>query len=159
MIHKIAHEVYKAIRKHGDLSIVEVAAAIGRERQIVYRIENGEQLLMAEQEASLVKRANLSRMAFVEIMCKVLSKFLGRRVIIAPQGQFLSASPLARAADVYSLHQEKLDPEVRERIEAKLHQGRLLDTATDQTCSLFEKEIRLLIKEALGFESLVDDDD
>ena len=38
---------------------------------------------------------------------------------------------------------------VRERIEAKLHVGRMLDASADQAASQFEKEIRQLIDEAL----------
>lgn len=94
MIYKIAHSVYKGIREHANLSIDEVAAAIDRKRQIVYRIEGGEQLLKPDQEALLVKRANLSREAFVEIMCKVLSEFLGQRVMIAPSSQRLNQRTL-----------------------------------------------------------------
>ena len=150
MFTRFSKHVFKLIRLHGDLSVDEAAAAIGKERQIIYRIEGGNQLLTAEQEERLVKRANLSKEAFVLIMCKVLTKFLGRPVIVAPKGRYLPAPPLARAAELYALYEHQLEPELRERITAILHQGRLLDALADQTASLFEKEIRQLIADAVG---------
>ncbi len=151
MLHKIMPDVLREIRKYARLGITEAGNAMGRERQIVYRIERGEQLPTREQELALFKRAKVSRHVFVEIMCKSLTKFLGRPVIIAPTGRaFMAASPLARIADYYSSHEEELPQELKERIEAKLRLGRLLDSAADQACSQFEIEIRALIQDALG---------
>ena len=159
MMTKFSKRVYQLMRKHGDLSVDEAAAAIGRERQVVYRIEGGEQLLTAEQEEGLVKRANLSREAFVVIMCKVLSEFLDRPFIVAPKGRYLPASPLARVAELFALYEHRLEPELRERITAMLHQGRLMDAVADQTASLFEQEIRRLLADAVGPVVLEEVDD
>jgi DNA-binding XRE family transcriptional regulator len=156
MIYKIAKHVYKAVRERGDLTIDELAVAIGRKRQTIYRAEGGQQLLTPEQEEILDQKANLSQDAFGEIMCKALTDLLGRRVRISPRGEFLAATPLMRAADLYSLHRRQLDRKAREKIEAKLHQGRMLEAVADQACSLFEKEIRELVEDALGSDAVAD---
>lgn len=152
MLHKIAKDVCRSIRRYGNLKAAEAAKALGRKPQIVSRVEGGEQILTPEQEETLVKRVRLSRLAFVEIMCKVLADFLGdgRRVMIMPRGQYSPISPILRATDLYVLHQEKLDLKTRERIESLLHQGRVLDALADQTCSVLEKEVNSILEEALA---------
>ena len=156
MIYEIAKHVYKAVRERGGVTVDELAAAVGRKRQTIYRAEGGQQLLSPEQEQILNKKANLSQDAFGEIMCKELTKLLGRRVRISPEGEFLPATPLMRAADLYSLYRRQLDRGAREKIEAKLHQGRMLEAVADQTCCLFEREIRELVEDALGPDAAAD---
>ncbi len=159
MFTRISPEVYEEIRKHGGLSRDEAGSAIGKERQIVYRIEGKQkQLLTAEQEERLVRRSSLSVEAFVEIMCKVLSKLLGRPVITAPLGRYLPSSPLARTAELFARCEHRLTPELRARITAKLNNGRMLEAAADQIASDYEADIRELIEQALGPAALEDED-
>ena len=152
MLHDIAHDVYRYIRLYGSLSKKDVAEAIGRKHHTITRWEEHGQLPSAEQEAVLVKAANLTRLAFVEIMCKVLSQLVDREVIMAPRGDYLPVMPLARAAKLYRKHYYTLDPRQRSIIEEKLHQGRVLDAVTEQTCNLFEIEIQREIEKALASE-------
>ena len=154
MISKIAQVVYSAIRKQAGLSIDDVALAIGKKRQIVYRIEGGTQLLNAEQETALLERANLSKEAQVEIMCKALTAYLGRPVMIAPKSRFRPSSPLMRADDLYLRHIHKLEPAMRDRIDAILQTGRQVDAAADRAASQFEMEVRWLLREAIGPDAL-----
>ncbi len=163
---RFSPKVYEGIRKHGDLSIDGAAAAIGKGRQIVYRIEGKErQLLTADQEERLVRKANLSKEAFVEIMCRVLSKFLGRPVVISPRDRYLPCSPLARAAAVFRVFEDQLEPQLRHRITTKLNNGRMLEAAVDEAASLCEMEVMELIEGAVGpvaledLDFLEDDDD
>ncbi len=155
MITDIAPDIYELIRKWGRLTVARASEAIGKERQIIYRIRKGEQLLNAEDEAALVKAANLSKEAFVEIVCKALTKFLGRRVMSSPKSGYRPSSPLVRADDLYLLCHDRLPADVRETIEAKLRQGKLMDAAADEAAALFETEIRQLIEAALGPEALL----
>ena len=87
MIHQIAQDVYRWIREYGHLSRDEIAEAIGRKRQAIYRWEQGGQIPSPEQEQILVEKANCSKLIFAEIVCKKLSLLIGRRVMIAPEDQ------------------------------------------------------------------------
>ncbi|MCP5118610.1 MAG: hypothetical protein GY953_47970 [bacterium] len=158
MLTKIAPDIYDSILEESELDPVKASDAIGKGRQIIYRIRKGEQLLNAADEAALVKRANLSKEAFGRIACKALSKFLGRPVMASPKSGFRPASPLMRSDDLYLLHHDRLPPKVRERIKAKLRLGRLIDVAADQAADLFDQEIRQMIEDALGPEALLDSD-
>ncbi len=159
MIHKLMPDLLKEIRKYGDLNPTQAGEAMGRERQIVNRIENGQQLPTPEQEKGLFKKVGLSRYVFVEILCKVLTRFLGRPVIIAPRGRpFLATSSLVRTADYFSRHEVKLPAELRAKIREKLALARRVDAASDQLCDQYEKEIRELIEDALGPDALADDE-
>ncbi len=157
MLTRIGREVFQEIRKHGDLSVDEAAAAIGKGRQIVYRIEGEKrQLLTADQEDRLVRRANLSREAFVQIMCKVLSKFLGRPVTIAPKGRYLPSSPLARDAALFVFFEDRLPPGLKARIRTKLNNARIMEAAVDETASQCEMEVHDLVQAVVGPVALKD---
>ncbi len=150
MIYEIAPLVYRAIRETAGLTVQEVAASYDRQRQAVNRIENGDRMPTREQEEMLVKKANLPRRVLVEIMCKELTEFLGRRVMIAPDLRYSPTTPLEAAAELYNHNIEKLDVKTRERVQSKLHHGRLLEATAEQSSSLFAKEVRELIEDALS---------
>lgn len=150
MIHEIASEVYRLIREYGGLTHEQVAAAIGRKHQVVWRWEGNKQKLLPkrEQEAALVEKAKLTRIAFGDIMCKVLTPFVGRRITMASSDQYVPSLPLLRAIELYSTHRDDLDSETRELIEDLIAQGRSLDVAAEQSCRAFEKLIVRLIEQA-----------
>ena len=152
MIFQIAKHVYKAVRKAGGLTVDDVAVAIKRQKQTVYRAEAGLQLLTPEQERILHQKANVSTEAFGEMLCAAATEVLGRRVRLSATRTYLPTMPLARAAALYSTHHERLDRPAREKIEAKLRHGRMLDAVADAMSSHLEKEIRDLIEDALGPE-------
>ncbi len=106
-------------------------------------------LLAAYRPAAPLVVANLTRLAFAEIMCKALSKFLGRQVIIAPEGQYVPASPL-EAAELFSTHRDRLAPEVQRRIEDSLREARKQAAEADRASLALEREIRGLIVNALA---------
>ncbi len=143
MIHQIAQDVYRWIREHGRLSREEIAEAIGRKRQVVYRWEQGDQIPSPEQEQILVEKAKCSKLVFAEIMCKKLSLLTGRRVMIAPEDQvrYLPTVSLARAAELYRENYPKLTPVQRRRIEEKLRHGRTLDSVVEETLSMIERDV------------------
>lgn len=142
MIRKVAHRVYRHIRQYGGLSREDVAHAIGRRRQVVWRWEEAGHMPSLEQEAILVEKANLTPLAFVEIMCKVLSRFVEEaRVVILPGVNHLPRTSLIRASELYRANYSELDAGQRAAIEARLAQGRILDSVVEQTCGMFEKQI------------------
>ncbi len=142
MIRKIAHLIYRHIREYGDLSRDDVARAIGKQRQVVWRWEEKGQMPSREEEAILVEEAKLTPLAFVEIMCKVLSLVIEEaRVVIAPGVDYSPRAPLIRASERYRANYNELDDDQRAAIEARLSQGRILDSVVEQTCSIFEKQI------------------
>ena len=154
MIHKIAHLVYRNIRQYGGLSRDDVAKAIGRRRQVVWRWEEKGQMPSRQHEEILVREAKLTPLSFVEIMCKVLSLFLEEaRVVIAPGVHHMPRASLIRATDLYHANYTKLDPDQRASIEARLSQGRLLDSVVEQTCTMFEKQISDEIEAAVKAKS------
>ncbi len=158
MLHLIAPEVFREIREFGDLTKNKLAGELGRKRQVVYRWEQKGQFPSRKQERILVEKAKLTRHAFVVIMCRVLSRFLGQRVIIAPGDRYVPSTPLWRASDLYHRIAHKLDRETREEVLAKLHQGRTLEAVAEQSCSMYERDIVRLIETALAArgESLPD---
>ncbi len=163
MLYLIKREVYLAIREYGQLKPGEASAAMKREHQLSSRLEGGDQMPTPEQEALLVEKVGLSKSVFVELMCRVLSTFLGdgRRVMIVPRGQHLPISPIIRAGDLYDRYQEKLSYKQCKRIERLLNHGRRTDVSADHTADIVEDEVRLIIKDALEArgERLLDDDE
>ncbi len=152
MLYQIANAVVRLIREYGGLTEKELAAAMGKRqsRNLIWRWEHESHLPSPKQEAILVKEAHLTRVAFVEIMCKVLSNFLGLPVMIAAEGQNAWASPLTRTADLYDAYRDKLDPEVQTRIEEALREARKLAAQADRRCIAFEQEIKDVIVKALA---------
>ncbi len=150
MIQQIKNAVYRHIREYDELTEKDVAEATGKSRYAVRRWETGDDFPSAKAEALLVEKANLTRLDFVEIMCKVLSKFLGRPVIIATEGQYVPASPLEGAAELLSTHRDKLAPEVQRRLEDSLREARKQAAEADRASIALEREIRDPIVNALA---------
>ncbi len=150
MLHEISQDVYRLIREYGDLTKEEVAKAIDRERQAVYRWETAKKIPNLEQEAILDKISGITRLSFAEAVCKAVSNFLnGQRVEIGPKGEFLASVPLVRASRLYGANFNLLTQEQRKKIEEKLRHGRAIDLAAEQQCNLIEAEIDEFIKSAL----------
>ena len=156
MIHDITSEVYREIREYGDLTVKQVADAIGRRRQTVWRWESGQQVPTREQERILVEKAKLTIPAFGEIVARAMTKLTNRPFTMAPPADYVPSVPLARAFKQYSLHGTRIDPPTRERIEELLSLGRMADAQAEQACSYFAREALRLIEKALG-ESLSGD--
>ncbi len=149
MIYEIFHNVCRRIREHADLSRKIVAKAMGLQSQAIWRWETKDQnpLPSREQEAILVELAKLSQLAFVQIMCDELSEFLGRAVIIAPEGQFLPGPPLSRARKEYAASQQEIDPELQQTIEGKLYLARSLEALVEQAVHQIAQEVEQLVEE------------
>ncbi len=140
MLRTLTGSIYRRIRQHGGLSRDDVARAIGRTYQAVWRWEETGQMPTPEQEAKLVEAANLTPEAFVQIMCDVLSDLVeDLRVIIVPAGECQSPrGPVARATALFRASYLQLDAGERTAVEEMLRHCRLLDALVEQTCSLFE---------------------
>ena len=150
MIHQITQDIYRWIREYGHLSPDEVAEAIGRKRQAIYRWEQEGQIPSPEQEQILIEKAGCSKLAFAEIVCKKLSLLTGRRVMVAPEGQvrYLPTVPLARAVELYRENYPKLDPAQRRRIEEKLRHGRTLESIVEETLAMIEHDVEREVETA-----------
>ena len=150
MIRQIKAEVYRKIREWADISHDDIAEEIGTKDQVPWRWESAKHTTIPKpaQEEALVKLAKLTRPAFVEIMCEVLTEFCGRRVTMAPSDEYMPSLPLARARRQFSLHRDDLTEEEQEIVQDMLTQGRINDAATEQTCILFEKQILRIIERA-----------
>ncbi len=149
MIYEIFHDVVRRIREYAGLSKEEVAGAMGLKAQAIWRWEKKDEnpLPNREQLAILVKLTKLSRFAFVQIMCEVLSDFLDRQVSISPEGQFLPAPPLSRATTAYAAEKQDLDPESQQLVEAKLHLARSLEALVEQVVHHIAIEVERLIEQ------------
>ena len=152
MIHEIANEVYRQIREYGQLSHEQVGKAVGRSHDTIRRWEKSEQqgLPKRDQEEKLVKKAKLTRLAFGEIMCKVLTEFVGRRFVMIAPDQWVPSLPMTRTLELYSRHRERLSLEVQQAIEEMLCHGRSLDADAEQACRIYEKQCVRLIEQAIG---------
>ncbi len=140
MLRTLTRQIYRRIREHGGLSRDDVARAIGRTYQAVWRWEETGQMPTREQEAKLARAANLTPEAFVQIMCEVLSEMVeDLRVITVPSGDGHSPrGPLARATALFRGSYLQLDDGARAAVEEMLGHGRLLDALVERTCGLFE---------------------
>ncbi len=151
MLRTIFRRVLKRIRLYGDLSKVDVARAIGRSHQVVWRWEETGQMPSREQEAILFKEAGITSRALLEILCEVLSDlFEDWAVVVVPKGQCGLRGPLVRAIEQYHAVAGELGASERNEIEEKLQQGRVLDAVTEQILSSVEKDVVLRIETALG---------
>ncbi len=75
-----------------------------------------------EDEAILVKTANLTPLAFVQIMAEVLSELLEEaRVVVEPGTDAMARAPLIRAAKNYRAKFGALDKEETAEIEEWLN--------------------------------------
>ena len=155
MIHRIASEVYREIREYGRLTAEEVAKDLGRDRQTVMRWESetNSQLPRPEQEKILIKKAKLTRVAFGQIMCKVLTGFVGRLFSIGPPEPYRPSQPLLGATEHYFKHRDDLSPEAQEDVEDLLSLGRSLDADTERACRLLAKQVVRRIEQDLARRS------
>ncbi len=140
MLRTLKRQICRRIREHGHLSRKDVAHAIGRSPQAVWRWEETDQMPSREQEAQLARAANLTPEAFIEIMCELLSTQVEKlRVITVPRGDGYSPrGPLARATALFRASYLELDDGARAAVEEMLGHGRLLDALVERTCGLFE---------------------
>ncbi len=152
MIRNIYRLALKRVRQYGGLSRKDVAKAIGRKPQVIWRWEEKGQMPSPEQEAILVELAKLTPRAFLVIMCDVLSD-LGKvlQVKITPADGIESLrGPLARSTGLYHAAYSELDAGERARIEERLLQGRMLDSLAEQILRMFEKDVGRQIQAALA---------
>ena len=152
MIHRIASEVYREIREYGRISATEVAKGIGRDRQTVMRWESdtSSQLPKAEQEKVLIQKTGLSRVAFGQIMCKVLTDFVGRLFTMGPPEPYRPSQPLLGATEHFFKHRDVLSPEAQEDVEDLLSLGRSLDADTERACRTLAKQVVRRIEQDLA---------
>ncbi len=156
MLHQIAHHVYRLIREHGELTYEEIGVGIKRKWQVPWRWEEKkeekrqEHLPKRSHEAILVKMAKLTREAFGEIMCQVLTEFVGRQFTMGPPADYLPALPLARVGKLYSLHHNDLEPETRQIIDEMMCQARNVDTTAESTIRFLAREITRQIEQGLA---------
>ncbi len=152
MLHRIGARVVQRIREWGRLTPEEAGEAVGRSHDTIRRWENEKEgnLPRRELEEKLVEKVKLTREAFGEIMCRVLTEFVGRRFVMLPAGEWISSVPLFRARELFDREYHRLEPELRSMIGEMLDQARLLHAASEQTCRSYEKQIVYLIEQALA---------
>ncbi len=155
MIHEITGDILRWIRKHGHLSQEEIATAIKKKRQVIWNWEKKGGMPSPKEEKILFEKAKCSRLMFAEIVCKRLTHYVGRRVMVVPEDQvsYMPTVPLARAAERYRENYSKLSPAQRKIIESKLRHGRVVDAAIDQMLSAIEDDIEREITRALEPEA------
>ncbi len=152
MLHQIANDVCREIREYGDLSYQDVGDEIDTEWQVPWRWEKEQRqnLLKRDQEAKLVKAAKLTRPAFGEIMCRVLTKFVGRRFFMGPEEPYKPSWPMMEASEIYKIHHDELDREVQKMIDDLFSQGRSFDAQNEQASMGISRVIVYLIQEGLA---------
>ncbi len=151
MIRRIISLAFKRIRQYGGLSREDVAKAIGRKPQTVWRWETNRQMPRREQEAILEREANLTPRACLKIMRGVLADLDEElRAGSAADGGCGLRAPMVRASDLYHATSGDIDPATRAGIEERLLQGRMLDSLAEQILRVFEKDVARQIQGALG---------
>ncbi len=152
MLHQIANHVYRLIRERSKLSYQDIGEEIGTKWQVPWRWETkqNEYLPKRTYEAKLVKLAKLTLDEFGEIMCEVLTEFVGRRFTMGQPVDYLPTVPLARCDKLYRLHRDKLGPEVQDVIDELMCEARGLDAQAESIIRVLAKEVTRLIEEGLA---------
>ncbi len=142
MIGRIVGMLLRRTREYGGLSREDVAKAIGRKPQVIWRWEEKGQMPSREQAAILVQQAKLTPLAFVHILREALAAFAAEEgLVFEPAVGVMARAPLIRATRKYAASFDQLDEERRASIEARLNQGRLLDSVAEQMCGLVEAQV------------------
>ena len=150
MFYEIFGDVFYWVRKSGGLTQAALAAEVGRERHTVRRWERGEAMPSPEQEKKLFELAQCPRLLFAEFVCKRLTRYILRPVVILPQGEIkgLPTTPLAEAQELLAEHYGKIPPELRDRLLARIGRLQVMQHTVEQEVREMVGEVRAYLRAA-----------
>ncbi len=94
MLNEIQTQVYAMLREAAGLSQIELAVAAAMSRSRLQRIETGQRLPTPEEEENILMATDSNNVTMAELICRVLSKLIGRRVqIVDDEVGYQAATP------------------------------------------------------------------
>ena len=94
MIYDLQQKLYKALRDSADLSQNELAVVSTVPRSNIQRIEQAKKVPTPEEEEAILVATDNTRLSAAELICKTLSKLIGRRVaIVDDQVEYQATTP------------------------------------------------------------------
>ena len=144
MFYEICGDVYRWVRKSTNLSQDTIGAAVSRERHTIMRWEKGEIVPSRAQEKTLFELTRCSRLRFAEFVCRKLTRYIGRAVVILPQGEVrgMPTTPLAEAQELLAVHYEAIPRPLRDRLLARITRLQVMQQVVEQEGSEMVQEVR-----------------
>ncbi len=148
MFYEIFGDVFRWVRKSGNLTQTALASELGRERHTVQRWEKGEAMPSAENERKLLELARCPRLLFAEFVCKSLTRYICRPVVILPQGEIkgLPTTPLAEAQALLAEHYGRIPPELRDRLLERISRQQVMQHTVELEVREMVREIRAYLR-------------
>ncbi len=101
MIYDLQKQLYKELRDGADLSQNELAEVSNVRRSNLQRIENAKKVPTPEEEEAILLATDNTRLSAAELICKTLSKLIGRRVaILDDEAEYQATTPEGELAQL-----------------------------------------------------------
>ena len=134
MFNALCPTVYHQLRIRSGLTQAELGKRLGVSRITVVRFENGRAQPEKEQEEKLQELAQCSDEELAELICRHLSRRIGRRVGIHPgRGAYEPASALAKAYSLLEDAADEIPPAMARALHNKISTAQLLGLAFERT--------------------------
>ena len=132
MIRELQTGVYKELRDAASLTQGELAVASGLSRSNINRIEKAKKVPTKQEEEAIRLATDNTLVSVAELVCKVLSELIGRRVTIrADETGYLAATPEAELNELLAIAYDKMPRDRwwawRDRVGRFKHLGQLYD--------------------------------
>ena len=109
MFYKLQTELYRLLRKSAGLTQIELAVASGLSRRNLQRIETGDKVPTQEEDEAIQMATDATQVTVAELICKVLTDHLGRRVtIVADEIDYQAATPEAELNELLAAAHKRM---------------------------------------------------
>ncbi len=109
MFYKLQTELYRLLRKAAGLTQIELAVASGLSRRNLQRIEIGDKVPTPEEDEAIQMATDATQITVAELICKVLSEIIGRRVtIVAEEIDYQATTPEAELNELLATAHKKM---------------------------------------------------
>lgn len=133
MMNEIAPKLYQKMRERAGLTQTELGEAMGATRYTVSHFENGRTQLDKAQEQRLFQITQCTKIELVEMLCSVLSEWIGKPVGIRESyGAYEPTSALSRAFELLRENVTRLPAALLRALNNKINLTRLIGLAFER---------------------------
>ena len=133
MFNTLYPRFYKLLRERAGLTQEELAEALKISRSKMNKVESGLSRLDPDEEARLLELSGCNREESAELLCKVLSEHLDKKVGIDNQpGAYEPTTALSLAYELLRERGEELPPVMRRMLNLRIKSTELLGVTYDQ---------------------------
>lgn len=133
MFNTLYAKVCKQLRQRTGLTQEELGDEIGVCRSTVHKVEKARTRLSPDQEHKLFELALSTKEEFGEMLCKILSEMLGKRVEIDDdQDGYRPTTALAMAGTLLREHGASLPADKRRRLNRRITTTKLLSVTYEE---------------------------